>query len=162
MKHCNKCGKENLDNAIFCKYCGHKIKAPVTSSKKAFCNSCGKEISKDAKFCKYCGANVIEESEDEETPEEPESFSCEYCGKEFNSEIACLKHEKSCPNRESESSYTTKKQTYVEETPTKRSSGLSWVIIIIIIVIAAIILMNMYNQGQYDTSVAGQIKGLFE
>ena len=48
--YCHKCGKSNLEDAVFCMQCGSKLNyIPV-------CDKCGKEIPEDAVFCPYCGA----------------------------------------------------------------------------------------------------------
>lgn len=47
---CKRCGKPLVEDAVFCQYCGEKVKRA--------CKTCGKEISEDAIFCPYCGSKV--------------------------------------------------------------------------------------------------------
>ncbi len=48
--NCPICGKENPNDAVFCKYCGRRVDG------KKQCRACGKLIDADAAFCNYCGA----------------------------------------------------------------------------------------------------------
>jgi class 3 adenylate cyclase/tetratricopeptide (TPR) repeat protein len=47
---CAQCGKENRDDARFCRGCGTALSAP------AACASCGSALLADAVFCDNCGA----------------------------------------------------------------------------------------------------------
>ncbi len=49
---CEKCGKGNPDNNLYCSNCG----APVRT--KIVCSRCNKELPTDSKFCIYCGAKA--------------------------------------------------------------------------------------------------------
>lgn len=46
---CPICGKENPDDATYCKHCGKRMDG------KKQCRFCGKLIDADAGFCNYCG-----------------------------------------------------------------------------------------------------------
>jgi class 3 adenylate cyclase len=46
--HCSRCGKENRDDARFCRGCGSPL-APT-------CSACGAAVLEDAAFCDRCGA----------------------------------------------------------------------------------------------------------
>lgn len=54
--NCPKCGKEIMDGAAFCKYCGSSI-----SPRKQVCPKCGKENDEDALFCEGCGSSLVQE-----------------------------------------------------------------------------------------------------
>lgn len=51
---CNKCGKNNPDDAVFCMICGSKLNYIPS------CKNCGKEIPEEAVFCPYCGSKQTE------------------------------------------------------------------------------------------------------
>ena len=61
---CPKCGRENIDDQLFCSYCGIKFSEYVTKeeSNKAdseyICFVCGTKITGAKKFCYCCGAPV--------------------------------------------------------------------------------------------------------
>ncbi len=62
-----------------------------------FCNKCGKEIGDDSKFCNNCGYKFeIPKNIDEKKVEEEYVWTCDYCGKEFDSELKSDKHEEKC------------------------------------------------------------------
>lgn len=54
---CNKCGHENIDEAIFCNMCGNKLKP-----NKRVCPTCGQIINENDAFCVNCGTKVKEGS----------------------------------------------------------------------------------------------------
>lgn len=135
---------------------------------------CSKENSKNAKFCKHCGEKLIieneeleEDLEEEREDDEKEStYPCEYCRKEFNSEVNCLRHEKNCSEKftkkeTKEISEPIKSETIHHYTQQKSNAGVV-IVVIIIIVIAAIILMNMYGQQQHAASFAGQTESVID
>ena len=49
---CKECGRENVENAKFCRYCGANLLPEI------FCINCGKAIKPGKKFCSGCGAKV--------------------------------------------------------------------------------------------------------
>ena len=49
---CKECGRENVENAKFCRYCGANLLPEM------FCTNCGKAIKPGKKFCSGCGAKV--------------------------------------------------------------------------------------------------------
>lgn len=49
---CKNCGKENIDDAVFCTSCGERLDNAKT------CPSCGKVLQEDAVYCNYCGKRV--------------------------------------------------------------------------------------------------------
>lgn len=67
-----------------------------------FCQKCGFKIYEDSEFCQKCGNKVTPKLEKEKDEEPEDTYECEFCGKEFSSEVRCLKHEKTCPEREEE------------------------------------------------------------
>jgi len=117
-----------------------------------FCPECGKKINKAVKFCPECGENIgVNKEETNEISDDDSIWTCEYCDKEFESETSCLRHEKNCKSKGVRKVVVTHSS----------SSAWAWVIVIIIIAVVAVILMNMYGQQQYNSSVAGQIKSFF-
>jgi hypothetical protein len=70
-----------------------------------FCIKCGKEINENNKFCNFCGTRVliknktkkkIEKNHIENNNDHVYVWTCEYCGKEFNSKSEGDNHEKNC------------------------------------------------------------------
>ncbi|MDE7330129.1 MAG: zinc ribbon domain-containing protein, partial [Clostridia bacterium] len=53
---CNQCGKDNTEDAVFCKYCGKRIDGMTV------CPSCQKLIEDDSEFCIYCGHSLKNET----------------------------------------------------------------------------------------------------
>ncbi len=49
---CSNCGKENKENARFCKSCGQML------GKVRVCSACGNEIKPGKKFCSKCGMAI--------------------------------------------------------------------------------------------------------
>lgn len=54
---CPKCGFENLEEAVFCIKCGHRIDGKVP------CPKCGEYISNDADKCPHCGKEIPHKKE---------------------------------------------------------------------------------------------------
>lgn len=52
MYECIKCGRNLVDEARFCSYCGAR------QPKNPICPKCGEKLPRDAKFCHLCGANI--------------------------------------------------------------------------------------------------------
>lgn len=48
---CARCGTQNVNDAIFCKNCGHRLDG------NALCPNCGRLTPSDGEFCIYCGSN---------------------------------------------------------------------------------------------------------
>ena len=131
----------------------------------AYCTKCGSKTKEGAKFCGSCGKDMADSAEkttdDKTKSSKSPMYECEYCGKGFNSELAVLKHEKSCNRGGFENRYEqpiASEEHYGSKRP---AMNFNWVIIVIIIVIALIIIMNMYNQSAYDRTAVGQIKSIF-
>lgn len=74
---CPKCQKENLDDNVYCTYCGEKMNSSQEGKK---CPYCHKQIASDSKFCCFCGKEL------------EWSVYCPKCGTKNNSE------EKFCKN----------------------------------------------------------------
>ncbi len=61
---CPKCGKENLSDSEFCRFCGSSMKAvaqqtaPQTNGTDVICPNCGKQVSSLSRFCKFCGGPI--------------------------------------------------------------------------------------------------------
>lgn len=53
MERCPKCGKENLDNAVFCAFCGQKFE-------ELTCKICGASNPPQELFCVKCGNPLTE------------------------------------------------------------------------------------------------------
>ena len=71
-----------------------------------YCSSCGKKITEHSKFCKYCGASQVEiEGRGKKKVNKKNDkyvWSCDFCGKEFETKKESDKHELSCiknPNK---------------------------------------------------------------
>lgn len=63
---CPKCGKEKIDDRIFCGECGtHLIKSPT---KEQLPPKCGKEKPADKQFCGECGTPLIRSPTKEQVP----------------------------------------------------------------------------------------------
>lgn len=74
---CKKCGKENLDDALYCATCGARIEVENT------CPSCGKVIQEDSVYCNYCGAKVDGNSDSSLNDESiKDKNTCPSCGNE--------------------------------------------------------------------------------
>ena len=60
MKKCAKCGKENIDKAIYCANCGAKLGSDFTKSNVNgnICPKCGKNNLDIATYCEFCGASL--------------------------------------------------------------------------------------------------------
>ena len=63
MKFCTHCGKELLDEAIFCPGCGceapkHQTVQAVQTGTKKFCSYCGAEVLPQAVVCPKCGCPI--------------------------------------------------------------------------------------------------------
>ena len=63
MKFCTHCGKELLDEAIFCPGCGceapkHQTVQAVQTGTKKFCSYCGAEVLPQAVVCPKCGCAI--------------------------------------------------------------------------------------------------------
>ena len=52
---CQKCGKENADDAAFCNSCGTSLNKPDIQKKIRTCKKCGKPILEGVDFCPDCG-----------------------------------------------------------------------------------------------------------
>lgn len=50
--NCKSCGKENAENAVFCKYCGKRVDGTK------ICPVCKNQIDEDSEFCIHCGARA--------------------------------------------------------------------------------------------------------
>lgn len=48
---CARCGTQNVNDAIFCKNCGHRLDG------NALCPNCSRLTPSDGEFCIYCGSN---------------------------------------------------------------------------------------------------------
>jgi len=66
MIFCPNCGKQNIDAAKFCKYCGQHLYKDLVN-----CPSCRTENSDYAKFCKNCGRKL--KAEERKIPAIPET-----------------------------------------------------------------------------------------
>lgn len=101
LMKCPSCDSEIKKGDRFCPECGEKLN---------LCKKCGHRLEGDEKFCLQCGTKIKVEKETkeakkvekEEEEQEEETFECEFCGKEFPSEVKCLRHEKTCPEREAD------------------------------------------------------------
>ena len=156
MVKCHECGAKVDKEDGFCVDCGEKLN---------LCKKCGAELEEDVKFCPECGVKIKSGSEIKESKkaekknEEPEeeTFECEFCGKEFPSEIKCLRHEKTCPEREEDVEPDEEeelKQVEVREVHHHhQTSGggrflkfIGYLLLIVIIVGAIIIVAALYGE----------------
>lgn len=74
---CPKCQKENLDDNVYCMYCGEKMISPQEGKE---CPYCHEQIPEDSKFCSFCGKGL------------EDKVYCPKCGEENNND------EKFCKN----------------------------------------------------------------
>lgn len=78
---CPECNKEISKDAMFCNYCGHRMKEldPVAPAAEApaVCTVCGKEIRPGQRFCTGCGTPVAAQ------PVEPVIRRCAGCNTEL-------------------------------------------------------------------------------
>lgn len=163
MTYCNKCDKEVPEGAKFCRFCGHKLKQ--VSEDAPYCHECGKEVDPYAVFCRNCGHKLkVEEDVEEEKPDEQDEekwWYCEYCEKEFATEVEALRHERECPEKKAKD---TVREVHVHQDSgpiqnNHQSGSKAWIIIVvIIIIIGAMLLMNMYNEAAYQRTASGQVE----
>ena len=73
---CGHCGKENKDEARFCRGCGKEV-----SQIKKCCSACGNAVNENAKFCPSCGKEI-------ETVAKPTKKICSNCGAEHPIEVS--------------------------------------------------------------------------
>ena len=59
MKKCINCGKELLDDSLFCQYCGSDKIETIEKIVFKRCIDCGKELPSDSDFCQYCGSKRV-------------------------------------------------------------------------------------------------------
>lgn len=160
---CPYCNKNIVSSAKFCHYCGKEIKEVKTLK---HCIECGNKVKVTSKFCSSCGYELKsfnkqyekeEDNEEESKEDKNEGWDCEYCGKNFTTETACLRHEKNC----SEKPYKERETipSYQQNYRQKSNAGVI-IFVVIIIIIAAIILMAMYGQQQQAASFSGQTESL--
>lgn len=81
---CPVCATENIDNAKFCKGCGHHLLAPDLVQPAAtdrMCAQCGAANHANARFCRSCGMSMARtvahptEAEPDFVPTEPASLA---------------------------------------------------------------------------------------
>lgn len=65
MKNCSNCGKEILEKAVCCPYCGaqqetenHTVNASENVKKIKYCTGCGEKLEEDYGFCPSCGKPI--------------------------------------------------------------------------------------------------------
>ncbi|MGN1223120.1 MAG: zinc-ribbon domain-containing protein [Christensenellales bacterium] len=60
MKYCNYCGKEVVDEAVFCPGCGCSLDKtkPSTETNIKYCSHCGQEVNTAAVVCIHCGCSL--------------------------------------------------------------------------------------------------------
>ena len=66
---CSNCHVENIQSAIYCVHCGHKLAPPVQEQKP--CSSCGAVNLPQAVFCVRCG-NKIQDQTNTVQPQQKE------------------------------------------------------------------------------------------
>lgn len=57
MSFCKNCGKQTIEGADFCPYCGTRVR-----DGNGYCPNCGKKTVEGAPFCPYCGTRVAAEA----------------------------------------------------------------------------------------------------
>lgn len=67
MSFCKNCGKQTIEGADFCPFCGTRVR-----DGNGYCPNCGKKTVEGAPFCPYCGTRVTAETAGGET--------CAVCG----------------------------------------------------------------------------------
>lgn len=63
--NCKSCGRENAENAVFCKYCGKRMDG------MKLCPNCKNQIDEDSDFCIHCGAKADGSYTPQPSPAEP-------------------------------------------------------------------------------------------
>ena len=63
--NCKSCGRENAENAVFCKYCGKRMDG------MKLCPNCKNQIEEDSEFCIHCGAKADGSYTPQPSPTEP-------------------------------------------------------------------------------------------
>lgn len=63
--NCKSCGRENAENAVFCKYCGKRMDG------MKLCPNCKNQIEEDSEFCIHCGAKADGSYTPQPSPAEP-------------------------------------------------------------------------------------------
>lgn len=74
---CPACGKRVKSSAVFCSYCGAKVKQEEPAEEsvaetpdKSYCPACGVETVADAVFCPACGARMTPAEDVVDVPKE--------------------------------------------------------------------------------------------
>ena len=139
MKHCNECGQEVSNSALFCKHCGHDLKA-AGSPANGFCANCGKQVPTAAAFC---------------------NAFCNQCGHKLARTAETSPVGRPATTLQEQPTRTpTTFQHPTAAIQQKSNIGLWIVIAIIILVIAAFILMQQYNSAAYERTASGQAEQL--
>jgi len=60
VPHCESCGAEIKQGALFCMQCGAKVPPPP---EKIICTGCGAELDTGKRFCPQCGTPLIARGE---------------------------------------------------------------------------------------------------
>jgi class 3 adenylate cyclase len=78
MMRCPSCGRENREDATFCKGCGGNL--------ASICPSCGAALDADASFCDTCGASLTEAAPPSRapTPSPSPSLPASFAGGRYN------------------------------------------------------------------------------
>ena len=65
---CSKCGRKNDEDAVYCKYCGEKLKSDAYNN-EIRCEYCGLKQPSTNHYCTSCGRSL-----------HPEELRCSFCG----------------------------------------------------------------------------------
>ncbi len=73
--YCIKCGKELVEGALFCAFCGTKQVQKMT------CGKCGTSIPEGGTFCPTCGTPASQETQKPAAKKNAQAQSCRGFGK---------------------------------------------------------------------------------
>ncbi len=97
---CKKCGRENVDNAVFCAQCGSRVDG------KILCKKCGELNENDNVFCIFCGTRIDGKKVCESCGALHEGNFCTACGKPSGTAKAGVDYKSVQKKKEGNGSWT--------------------------------------------------------
>ncbi len=99
---CKNCGKQSMDDARFCRFCGYEFKNAVQSKQVSephketvrICVKCGKQRMEDNRFCRFCGYEFKDavQSKQELKPFAEMARVCLKCGNKIEANAVFCRH----------------------------------------------------------------------